>query len=170
MQGALAPCRHLPRRRRAPTSNAGESGVLFILSPAPPFPLLAAGHRTRRRRRRCPCAGLGIGLDRPYGRLARAPARPSAQLGPASRSAASGTSPAWPRPGPALRPAGSATGPACKPTWADLWAGPNSKICYLFFFIKIIEIYLNNVPNLTNQIPKCSEKQTLCVRSFVIVL
>ena len=47
---------------------------------------------------------------------------------------------------------------------------PNSKIC--FFLIKsnkIIDNYLNNASNSTNQISNCSEKQSIHVRTLVMV-
>ena len=132
-------CRRAPLRRRSSSPSrhprhraAGEllPSVLAIsrsLSPSLAVdrrrpPRLAAGHRTRA------CApGRAPGLGRPWGRLTRAVARPSARSGPVPRPAASGPPPAWPRSGPACGPAVSGTGPVWKPAWADLWAGPYSK-------------------------------------------
>ena len=105
-------------RHRVP----GENRVPFASSRAP-YPSPVAGvvrSPPVPRRHRAP------GLGRPWGRLTRAVARPSARPGPATRPVVSGPPPAWPRSGPAVRPASSAAPPACKPAWADLWAGPST--------------------------------------------
>ena len=109
-----------------------SSASFLAFSCSPSLPLPPPNHRTSslaivRHRVPPPGARPGHSVRPTEGRTLRANARPGLRSGPATRPEASGTAPAWPRSGPALRPATSAIGPACKPAWADVEAGPNSK-------------------------------------------